>query len=357
MRMTPVHDPRRSVVDRLRREESGAALMVVAVCLVVLMGMLVLTVDLGRAIAIKRQMVAGVDAATLAAAQQCALENTETDAIAARDEVLAENRTDASVTDWSAPGCGLAPVGGQFVTVEATVDVDYFFAGIFGLESGPVVARAVALWGVVESGHGVPITVDLEQLNNCGINPDEPPEDPQGCTLDYPKDTLQEPRWGVLDLDNWGDPNAAPCSVSANESKAIIDEGGFVDALEAPAFDCIDNGLSDSVWEAMEGDVLLFPVMDLNQSTGTVKPNNPPLGGTDCTGADIQDLRSQGFDCEIDTAWIVSWIELLVTNVGKSGSDLFVEVEYQGITTTPGLPCEQEPCLPDFGARAVRMVE
>jgi Flp pilus assembly protein TadG len=346
-----------SAIDRFRRDESGAALMVVAVCLIVLMGMLVLVVDLGRAVAIKRQMVNGADSAVLAAAQQCAMENSEADAIAARDAVLAMNRSDAEVTGWSAPGCGLPPEGAQLVTVETTVDVDYFFAGIFGFESGPVVSRAVAVWGVTEAGHAVPITVDLEQLNDCGIMPDDPPAGEVDCPIDYPKDALQEPRWGTLDLEHWGDPDAAPCSTSAGELKDQIEDGGVSQPLPAPAFTCMDNGLSDSVWETMVGQTLLFPIMDLEQSTGTVKPNNPPLGGDDCTGADIDDLKAAGFDCEIDTAYIVGWIELFVAAVHKHGSDLSVDYEYKGITTNPGLPCDAEPCPPDFGARAVRLVE
>jgi Flp pilus assembly protein TadG len=346
-----------SAIERFRREESGAALMVVAVCLIVLMGMLVLVVDLGRAVAIKRQMVNGSDSAALAAAQQCALGNSASDAEGAADAVLANNRSDASVQTFSAPGCGAPPEGPELVTVESTVTVDYFFAGIVGFESGPVVSRAVAIWGVTQEGHAVPITVDLEQLNDCGIAPDDPPNADVDCEIDYPKDALTEPRWGTLDLENWGDPEAAPCSTSAGTLKNQIENGGLDDPLPAPAFTCMDNGLSDSVWEAMVGMTLLFPVMDLSQSTGTVKPTSGPLGGSDCTGADIEDLRDAGYDCQIDTAYIVGWIELFVADVNKHGSDLSVEYEYKGFTTTPGLPCEEEPCPLGFGAHGVRLVE
>ena len=344
-------------VRRLRNEENGAALMVVAVCLLVLMGMLVLVVDLGRAVAIKRQMVNGSDSAALAAAQQCALGNSFDDAEAAADAVLVDNRSDAVVENFSAPDCGGPPNGVEVVTVESTTNVDYFFAGIFGFESGPVVSRAVAIWGVVEEGHAVPITVDLQQLTGCGIDPDDPPDAATDCEIDYPKDALTEPRWGTLDLEHWGDPNAAPCTTSAGELKDQIENGGVTEPLPVPAFTCMDNGLSESVWEAMVGMTLLFPVMDLNQSTGTVKPRSGPLGGTDCTGADIEDLRDAGYDCQIDTAYIVGWIELFVVDVNKHGADLSVEYEYKGFTTVPGLPCDTPPCPLGFGAHAVRLVE
>ena len=356
MRMSPGASMR-SASHRLRQEESGAALMVVAVCLLVLMGMLVLVVDLGRAVAIKRQMVNGSDSAVLAAAQQCAMGNSVDDAEDAADAVLANNRSDATVVAFDAPGCGAPPDGPELVTVESTVNLDYFFAGIFGFESGPVVSRAVAVWGVTQEGHAVPITVDLEQLNQCGIMPDDPPDTATDCQIDYPKDALTEPRWGTLDLEHWGDPDAAPCSTSAGTLKSQIDNGGFSEPLPAPAFTCMDNGLSDSVWEAMVGKTLLFPVMDLAQSTGTVKPNSGALGGTPCSGADIEDLRAQGYDCQIDTAYIVGWIELFVADVNKHGSDLSVDYEYAGFTTTPGVPCDTPPCPMGFGAHGVRLVE
>jgi hypothetical protein len=340
--------------NRLHRDESGAVLMIVAVTLLVLVGMLVLTVDLGHSVAVKRQMVSGTDAAVLAAGQVCATGGTEAEARAAADALLADNRSGATVTSFSAPDCGVSPDEPKFVTVTSTVQVDYFFAQIFGFESGPVVSRAVAEWGVLVQAFGAPVTVDLVQLANCGITPpDNPPEEDLDCTLEYPKDTLTEPRWGVLDLDNWGNPNAAPCSVSASESMDIINNGGNFELLPTPAYDCMDNGLSDSVWEALEGQTLIFPIMDLSRSTGTVKPNRAPRGGTDCTGADIPSLQAQGYDCQIDTAYIVGWIELLVIDVTKSGPDITVSVTYQGLTTGGGLPGDGF----DFGARAVRLVQ
>ena len=343
-------------IRRLHEDESGVVLMIVAVTLLVLIGMLVLTVDLGRAIAVKREMVAGTDAAALAAAQQCATGNNEPEARAAAEEVLAKNKSGAVLapSGFQAPECDGGVISDpQIVTVESTVDVDYFFAGIFGFDSGPVVAQAQVLWGVLTEAFGAPVTVDFDQLNNCGINPDDPPENEiDDCELEYPKDTLTEPRWGVLDLDNWGDPDAAPCSVSASESSGIINNGGNFELLATPAYDCIDNGLSDSVWEMLEGKTLIFPVLDLDRSTGTVKPNRAPLGGQDCTGEDIEDLRLQGFDCEIDTAFIVGWIQLIVTDVSKQGADISVTVDYAGFTTDGGIPGDGT----DFGVRAIRLV-
>ncbi len=102
----------------------------------------------------------------------------------------------------------------------------------------------------------------------------------------------------------------------------------------------------------MEGRTLTFPVIDIATSTGIVKPNNPPLGGQDCTGADIPELREQGYDCEIDTANIIAFIVLHVNDVINTGSTVIVDATYE-VTTGGGIPGGGV----DFGLRAIRLVE
>ncbi len=238
----------------------------------------------------------------------------------------------------------------------STAELDYFFAPILGIDNGDVAARAVAIWGTVGATNPIPITVDNQQLlNNCGIAQDAPPQDERPCDLEYPKDALEEPRWGVLDLSQWGDPDAAPCSVDAATLKGIIDSGGWPERLPPNNHDCLDNGLSFSVWESMEGQILTFPVIDILRSTGTVKPGG---GNVPCTGADIPTLQAAGADCQIDTAFVIGFISLLVNDVVNNGSTVSVESTYLGPTTGNGIPCEVGvDCGADFGLRAIRLVE
>jgi Putative Flp pilus-assembly TadE/G-like len=342
-------NPTSRALHRLHRDDSGAVLMVVAVTLLVLIGMLVLTVDLGRGVAIKREMVSGTDAAVLAAAHECAIGHTYDQANAAANAILAQNKSGAVQNGvLSAPGCGLKPTEPRFVSINTKVQMDYFFAGIFGFNSGEVGANAVAEWGVVASGLGAPITVDHEQLANCSIPTDNPPTTQISCQLEYPKDQLTNPRWGALDLSRWGDANAAPCHVSASDLIGIIENGGAFEPLPTPNYDCLDNGLSDSVWSSLVGKTLLFPVNDLDRSTGTTKPGN-----ADCTGADIPALQAQGKDCQIDTAYIVGWIQLRVDGMSKHGPDISLDVTYLGLSSGGGIP---GPGTEDWGARAVRLV-
>ena len=83
-------------LPRLHREERGAVLMIVAISLVVLIGMLVLTADLGRMVASRRDFVRASDAASLAAAQQCAEANGEAAALAAANATATSNEPAAA---------------------------------------------------------------------------------------------------------------------------------------------------------------------------------------------------------------------------------------------------------------------
>ena len=155
---------------RLRDEEQGAVLAIVAISLIVLVGMLVLTFDLGRGVALKRNMVNAADAGALAAARECGLANGEASAKAAAGVLAADNNSAAKVTGFQidpspavcAGGGNPDPDGKNTVTVTVTVPQQYFFAQIFGFDSGTVVASATAEWTSQMSG---PAPLKLEALN------------------------------------------------------------------------------------------------------------------------------------------------------------------------------------------------
>lgn len=336
----------RSIVRRVRAGEDGAVLAMVAISLLVLLGMLVLTFDLGRSVAIRRQMVGGTDAAALAAAQQCALGRGTANAQAAAAQVLAQNEGGASISTFSAPQCdSLGSPGAKPVTVTSSVPVDYYFAPIFGFDSGSVAATATAVWGPAMQTRPIPITVNYTQLQGCSI-PATPP--PPGstvhCELTYPRDTLQEPRWGVLDLSNWNDADAAPCHIDASTLRDQIVAGGWPEPLPIndPAAgqefgltpDCLDNGLSFSVWDELEGRTLTFPVLHV-----------PTSYGDGCTGEEP--------DCQIHTANVIDFITLHVTDVVNNGSTVVVQTEWAPIVQPSGLVGGR----PVFGDNTIRLVK
>jgi uncharacterized membrane protein len=61
-----------TILPRARREETGATLIIVTLSLVAMLSVMVLAVDVGSILFIRRAMVNAADAAALAAAQSCA---------------------------------------------------------------------------------------------------------------------------------------------------------------------------------------------------------------------------------------------------------------------------------------------
>jgi Flp pilus assembly protein TadG len=333
-------------LTRLVDDERGAVVAMVAVSLIVLLGMLVLTFDLGRSVAIKRQMVNGTDAAALAAAQECARGHGFELARAAAADVLDDNKDLATISGFSARGCdALATPGAKVVTVSSSVPVQYYFAPIFGVDSGAVTSTATAVWGPIKRSRPIPVTVNHDQLGTCSIpTVPPPPGETRHCELTYPKDTLAEPRWGVLDLTKWNDPDAAPCHIDADLLRSEIEQGGWPVDLPindpAPgqdiAFtpDCIDNGLSFSVWDSLVGKTVTFPVIDV-----------PTSIGDGCTGGDT--------GCQIDTANVIDFITLRVTSAENDGSTVVLEVEWSPIVRPSG-PVGVGPA---FGDNTIRLVK
>jgi len=92
----------------LRDEEDVAVVVVMAITLLVLIGSLVLTFDLGSIVSVRRDMVNASDAAVLAAARARALGEGYGAAQTAAGELIDENTTNLSPTTmptFDAPEC------------------------------------------------------------------------------------------------------------------------------------------------------------------------------------------------------------------------------------------------------------
>lgn len=197
--------------------------MIVALLLFALIGMLVLVFDLGRVVAIRRDQVNAADAAALAAAQQCALGNTQAEASAAAAKLNTDNSSGAAISFFDAPQCtGVTSTltsGTKLVTVDSTVNVEYFFAQIFGFDSGPVTTRAVAQWGPVNSLISpVPIRIDLGALTPC-ISQQVGSSGP-ACAFAFDDDP-NSAQWGILNFpEGWPTSGTGPpgCNGAGGQS-------------------------------------------------------------------------------------------------------------------------------------------
>jgi Flp pilus assembly protein TadG len=266
---------------RVRDEEHGAVLAIVAISFICLIGMLVLTFDLGRGVALKRNMVNGADSAALAAAMECGMAHGETAARAEATNLLADNNAAATVTGFQInPGpaqCDGAPSPdpdhNPTVTVTVTVPQDYFFAPIFGINNGTVVASATAEWTVGET-NPAPIRIEGVKLDECLAAGEPDAEGRVDCYFTFEGTGGQ---WGWLNLpQGWPikgqDPNPKDCASNkggTNElEEYIAGMGGMgspgsptlsgsllwdpTGAGNPPTWVCAANGRIDDARDAIE---------------------------------------------------------------------------------------------------------
>jgi Flp pilus assembly protein TadG len=277
---------RRLSLVRLRDEQRGAVLMIVAICMIIMLGMLVLVFDLGRSVGIKRNMVAGADAAALAAAHECAMGQPFGTAQTAATTLVTDNNGAATVTDFQADATQCSGIPGQLqqnvsdVTVKSSVPVEYFFAPIFGLNNGTVTSEATAEWGpAIGVANPVPLRLNTALVDSCLATPIGSLS--TECAFGFDNDDPNSgSTWGVMNFpEGWpvqGTANPPDCGGnSGGQSDVIAYLGGggpdftpVIWSLPDPIWVCADPGLGASTinwivdWlNAHIGLGLIFPVM------------------------------------------------------------------------------------------------
>lgn len=283
---------RTPIALRLHREEEGATAVIVVLSLVALLGMIVLTVDVGQLLFKRRGMVNASDAAALAAAQSCAgVDDSDVPEFMA-DSFAGDNvngliPSNGGITE--SVGCD-GPAFGH-VSVEYQTQQDLFFAGVLGF-SGPanVQTAATAGWGPARAANPLPIVVYTGQdQGNCDIEEGMVPGTP--CYLWYDNDLFANSAFGFLNLCTASDPcqqgwDVDPGAQCPNVGSSMREDwiqgnwSGGPNEINYPAdtFVCRVSGLSSSNWSSLEdrvGDELLFPV---NDCTKQVDRNGVPIG-------------------------------------------------------------------------------
>ena len=157
---------------RLHGDESGVTMIIVALCLVALIGMIVLVVDVGGLLWNRRAMVNASDAAALSAAKSCVLPASidPQSAEQAADALAAQNSTGADMAPnniLQSLGCDTADTG--YVTVQYGANQQLFFAGIFGAGQGRVTTQATAIWGPAGAANPMPVVIYEQSFQNLSV--------------------------------------------------------------------------------------------------------------------------------------------------------------------------------------------
>jgi len=203
-----------SLPRRARGDETGATLIIVTLSLLALFGMMILVVDVGSVLWVRRALVNSADAAALAAAQSCSKKEGGAVANVQASYYTAANQSGAFVAKgypqyW--PSCD-SPAG--LVTVRVKVNTPLFFAPVLGASSTTgVTTQATAVWGGAGAGEKVaPLMVSMNRLGTCQIPPENPDDYPEGmeCWFWWNNSNnaqnnpdLANAEWGTLDLLNW----------------------------------------------------------------------------------------------------------------------------------------------------------
>jgi hypothetical protein len=129
-------------VKRLRKEESGASMVMVALSMVVILGFAALGIDLGKAYSTKVEMQNACDLSALAAATSLPEANATKQVAEQYAELNGFDKDDVEVSIID---------GGEKVEVKISQDVKTYFAGVIGFKEVPVSCKAVAAAGESEA--------------------------------------------------------------------------------------------------------------------------------------------------------------------------------------------------------------
>jgi Flp pilus assembly protein TadG len=289
------------------REERGAVAIIVALLLVVLMAAVALTVDVGGLYLRRRALVAGSDAAAMAAARTCARGGSDDRFLTPKEAADFEVQANAPITPTEAAAGTISqpPTCGQqwgHLTVQYTSQQALYFAPVLGFNrESPVTTTATASWGL-GSNNPVPIVLNSQLVSSCPVPPQGSLTIGQICATWYDNDSLNNGNFGFLSLnpEGWD-------VIDVDAAGNIIDDRGCAGATSGgtstitqwingtkpanvainwtyPTYVCSDDGLrkggnSKQAWDALrslKGQIRDFPLTW--EGWGRPVPSAPPQG-------------------------------------------------------------------------------
>jgi Flp pilus assembly protein TadG len=198
MRMTPSQATRPN-------SDRGVASVIFVLFLSAALGLAALVVDVGNAWQERRHLVTATDAASLAAVQDY-VQNDPGCTLSAPGSVTANNPAATMTSCVHVPPAAGSP--GR-VTVEAEATVDFFFAGVFGVNSKTVSSSTTASYDTASAVTGGlrPFGLCIDSID--ALIPDVVPGDGVVYRISYGKDDQPDScggedvpgNWGILDFD------------------------------------------------------------------------------------------------------------------------------------------------------------
>jgi Flp pilus assembly protein TadG len=141
------------------RDDTGAAMILVAICLVFLLGIAALVIDFGALVQERRVLQNGADAAALAVATDCAKGACGTSTTTANNYANANSDDAQSDAAVSFPASNTVEVT-TTTRSSAGTTVKFLFAPVMGGDDGATVTRrARASWGSMGSASTVPLII------------------------------------------------------------------------------------------------------------------------------------------------------------------------------------------------------
>ena len=258
---------------RIRRrrdfsDESGVTIVIVTMALLAICGMLILVVDIGGVLTLRRRMVTAADSAALAAAQSCA-EEQPSEASDQATLLATSNEPGATQQSFSATSCGTSASGSASVAYASPQSLA--FAPMLGYpENVSVDAEATAIWG--PTGGDTPMPIEFS-IDPNGLIPCVYQEVGTECNYWWDNsndhDLTSSSSWGFMNLATAGIAPDASCPNSGTDDRRewiYGNQDAPLDVTGTHTYVCVDTGHSNSSWmealDAQVGQIKHFPVND-----------------------------------------------------------------------------------------------
>lgn len=305
----------------LLRDEKGAAAVIVALMITVLLGLAALVIDVGYLYEIRRQLQSAADAAALAACQEMVLKASDPNVMALSADVAQEYATRKNTAENANPTIDLTD---RSVTVTTSRKANLFFAKVFGTSEKTVHATAKAKVAyLVGTKKMIPLGIPVP---SAGFSYEQPytlfigngpgvTGNHYGLRLKY-----EDPSSGSIVMDSGNGAATFEKGISGDYSATLYNLGDIVETkpgrMEGPITDGINDRLQGDTctWDAWKRDatthsnkyqckrLVVIPLLEgLGSGTTNVKIvgfgqffiDNPPFDANgDLTGRFIEHVKS-----------------------------------------------------------------